>query len=35
MLTEDRHLLQKSVKSFMEKLGLKISRLDEFYPALQ
>ena len=34
MLTEDKHLLQKSVKGFMEKLGLKISKLDEFYPAL-
>ena len=34
MLTEDRHLLQKPVKDFMEKLGLKVSRLDEFYPAL-
>ena len=34
MLTEDKHLLQKSVKDFMEKLGLKINGLDEFYPAL-
>ena len=35
MLTEDKHLLQKSVKGFMEKLGLKIRKLDEFYSASQ
>lgn len=32
LLTENRHLLQKSTKNFMEKLGLKIMKLEEFYP---
>ena len=31
MLTEDKHLLRKSVKSFVEKLGLKVLRLKELY----
>ena len=31
MLTEDKHLLQKSASNFMEKLGLKMMKLDEFY----
>ena len=35
MLTEDKHLLQKSVKNFMEKLGLIVCKLDEFYATLR
>ncbi len=31
MLSEDRHLHRKSVKDFMEKLGLKILRLKDLY----
>lgn len=32
MLTEDKHLLQENVRNYMEKLGLKVTRLKEFYP---
>jgi len=32
LLTEDRHLLKKEVKRFMEKNGLKTIRLKEAYP---
>lgn len=35
MLTEDKHLLQRSVKNYMEKLGLKIIKLGEFYSRLE
>lgn len=35
ILTEDKHLHQRSVKNFMEKLGLKIIKLDDFYSRLQ
>lgn len=31
MLTEDRHLLKESVKKYMEVLGLRIIRLNEFF----
>lgn len=31
MLSEDKHLLRRSVEDFMEKLGLKILRLKDFY----
>lgn len=33
LLSEDKHLLQKSVKDFTEKLGLKVSQLIDFYSA--
>ena len=32
MLSEDKHLLRKSVKDFMEKVGLKVLRLKDLYP---
>ena len=31
MLSEDKHLLRRSVKDFLEKRGLKMSRLKDFY----
>ncbi|MEM3551562.1 MAG: hypothetical protein QXV01_10800 [Candidatus Bathyarchaeia archaeon] len=31
MLTEDKHLLQENVRNHMEKLGLKVTRLKEFF----
>lgn len=34
ILTDDKHLLQNSMKKFMENLGLKVRKLDGFYPTL-
>jgi predicted nucleic acid-binding protein len=33
LLSEDKHLLQKTVKDFTERRGLKIKRLVDFYSA--
>ncbi|HID90883.1 TPA: PIN domain-containing protein [Candidatus Bathyarchaeota archaeon] len=34
MLTEDRHLLRRSVRDFMGRRGLRILRLKDLYPAI-